>query len=111
VGLFLVSGSFFVFVFGLFIVCLCMFLICLVLLGSSVYLGLVSFGLVCFIVIRIGSSICLCIVCLVQFGLILIRLVVRRVKIVPTDWFVCLVGQVLIICLFGESSAHTLLVW
>jgi len=39
-----------------------------------------------------------------------ICLIVRCVKIVLTNWFVCLVGQVLTLWLFGESSAHTLVV-
>lgn len=84
VGLFLISICFIVcvwfigcsslYVFGWFgLVCLGLFgSICL---GSSVCLGLVSFGLVWLIVVRVGSSIYLCIACLVQFGLIWIRLV------------------------------------
>jgi len=36
----------------------------------AVYVGLVSFGLIWFIVVRIGLSICLCMVLLVRFGLI-----------------------------------------
>jgi hypothetical protein len=42
--------------------------------------------------VRIGLSICRCMVCLVQFDLIWIRFVQ-------------------FVCLFGESSAHNLVVW
>jgi len=97
---------------SLFIGCLslvpCLLVVCVLfpvsfcsLVWFVVCVSLVSFGLVWFIVVRIGLSICLCMVRLVKSGLILIRLV----------QFVCLFeGQVLTICLFGESKAHTLVV-